>query len=223
MIEPINILTKIAKSFGSLVLIDGAHAPGVLDIDVKDIGSDYYTGNCHKWLFCPKGSAFLWVSRECQTSLDLQPAVISSSGRYDYVGRFEYTGTRDYTPFATIHDALVYIDTRLGGLTHIQTYCRQLLLEGCEFLIQQWKTDYLVPVEMTAFMANVLLPLQTQEEALLVQTQLMEKYKLSMVFGSVPHHELDKKVYFIRISSQIYLNMEDFHQLAKGVKEILDL
>lgn len=88
MIKPIEILTSMAKAHGSLVLVDGAHAPGVLDIDVTRIGAHYYTGNCHKWLFAPKGSAFLWVDKSQQLVDSPQPVVISSSGKYDFVGRY---------------------------------------------------------------------------------------------------------------------------------------
>ncbi len=87
MIHPVETLTAMAKAHGSLVMIDGAHVPGVLDIDVLAIGAHYYTGNCHKWLFAPKGSAFLWVHPDHQQVEHPQPVVISSSGKYDFVGR----------------------------------------------------------------------------------------------------------------------------------------
>jgi isopenicillin-N epimerase len=146
MIEPVKELTKLCKAKAPLckVLIDGAHAPGVLDINVCDIGADYYTGNCHKWVFAPKGSAFLWVAPETQSGLHPQPVVISSSGKYDYLGRFAYTGTRDYTAFATIPAALSFIDDYLGGMNSYRHYCKQLLRDGCDYLIEQWKTSYLV-------------------------------------------------------------------------------
>jgi isopenicillin-N epimerase len=87
----------MARTVNSMVLIDGAHAPGVLNIDINTINPDFYLGNCHKWLFAPKGTAFLWVRREMQLPTFPEPTVISSSGKPDYVGRYDYTGTRDYT------------------------------------------------------------------------------------------------------------------------------
>jgi isopenicillin-N epimerase len=88
LIEPVRELGAVARASGSLVMIDGAHAPGVLDIDVNSLECDFYTGNCHKWLFTPKGSAFMWVSRAHQTSSFPEPTVISSSGQHDFLGRF---------------------------------------------------------------------------------------------------------------------------------------
>lgn len=64
MIEPVKELSAICKQHGATVLIDGAHAPGVLDIHVQEIGADFYTGNLHKWMFCPKGCAFLWTTKK---------------------------------------------------------------------------------------------------------------------------------------------------------------
>ena len=83
---PVRELTALAKTKGATVVIDGAHAPGMIDIDVHAIGADLYTGNCHKWLFAPKGTAFLWTSASAQTDQFPQPCVISSSQKYDFTG-----------------------------------------------------------------------------------------------------------------------------------------
>ena len=85
---PIIRLTARAKEKGAVVLIDGAHAPGMVAIDVDAIGADLYTGNCHKWLFAPKGTAFLWARRSVQTEDFPLPCVISSMGKEDFVGEF---------------------------------------------------------------------------------------------------------------------------------------
>ena len=59
---PIKEMTQVSQSKGALVMIDGAHAPGQIDVDVDRIGAEFYIGNCHKWLYAPKGTAFLTVS-----------------------------------------------------------------------------------------------------------------------------------------------------------------
>ncbi len=88
---------------------------------------------------------------------------------------------------------------------------------------------------MQAFMANVLLPLSTEEEALHLQKTLLDQHHLTMVYGSVPHRyqstvstddDASKKkrmIYFVRISSQVYLEMKDFYHLSNLVKDILKL
>lgn len=240
MIEPVTELTRLAKTVGSRVLIDGAHAPGVLDISVYEIGADYYTGNCHKWLFASKGCAFLWTSRAIygselfppEENLHPQPVVISSSGKYDYLGRFEYTGTRDYIAFCSLPYCWKFIEEKLSGLPTMRKYCTELLRLGCDYLIQQWNTSYLVPLSMTGFMANVLLPSQSREKLTALRHWLYEKHQLTMVFESVPiRSDISRKelridptaqeIFFIRISAQVYLQMNDFIFLAEKVQEFL--
>lgn len=222
MVEPVQALTALAKTKGCVVLLDGAHAPGALDLDIHSYGADYYTGNCHKWLFCPKGSAFLWVSPQAATVP--QPAVISSTGYYDYVGRFAYTGTRDYTPFVTIPAGLQFIESNLGGLESMRVYNRELLQRGSEYLVAQWGTSYLIPMDMCVFMANVILPkIESQEEAVSLQKRLFDEHNVSMVFGSVPHRDGSRQIFFIRVSVQVYIEMKDFEVLAAGVQQIVSL
>lgn len=250
MIEPIRELSAIAKSHGSRVLLDGAHAPGVIEIFVEEIGCDYYTGNCHKWLFASKGCAFLWVKKDIYTengkgreeNFHPQPVVISSTGKHDYLGRFEYTGTRDYVAFCVLPSALQFINERLGGLIEMRCYCNHLLQEGCHYLVQEWHTSYLVPIQMNGFMANVILPTTNESLLLDMQKRLLNDYSITMVFGQVtaresyhqPYHsfpyknkeilfppENDQKIFFIRISTQVYIEKDDFVKLSQAMKAIL--
>jgi selenocysteine lyase/cysteine desulfurase len=147
LIEPVQELTVLAKQKNALVMIDGAHAPGVIDIDVNDIGADFYLGNCHKWLYSPKGTAFLFVAKTQQTELSPEPTVISSSGDLSFVGRYKYTGTRDYTAFASIPAGLAFVD-RLGGAQQVQNYCHHLAVEGGKILAHAWNTSLLVEIEI---------------------------------------------------------------------------
>ena len=215
-----NALTKIAKEAGLTVLIDGAHAPGVIDIDVKAIGADFYTGNLHKWCFCPKGSAFLWCNPEIVTDLFPQPTVISSTGYYDLIGRYAYTGTRDYTAFYAVPNAIDFINNKLGGFRQMQNYNKSLLKLGCDILVREWNTSLLVPASMTAFMSNVILPIQNNEHCSILQKRLFDENKISMVYGQVLSQE-GTQIYYTRISAQVYLSLNDFILLASNVKRIL--
>lgn len=79
-IEPVVELTALAHSHSALVLIDGAHAPGQIPINISEINADFYLGNYHKWMYAPKGSAFLWTAPSQQNTL--------SPGEYNFLYSF---------------------------------------------------------------------------------------------------------------------------------------
>ena len=191
---------------------------------MKAIGADYYTGNLHKWCYCPKGSAFLWCNPQIVTSYHPQPTVISSTGDYTYTGRYAYTGTRDYTAFYALPAAIDFIENKLGGFKAMQNYNKKLLKEGCDFLLSEWNTSYLVSDKMTCFMSNIILPkVQNHDDCILLQKKLFDENNISMVFGSVNNNNNNNKIYFTRISVQVYMEMSDFIKLGKNVKRILEI
>lgn len=145
MIEPVELLTPLAHSHNALVVLDGAHCPGVLDLDLKALNPDFYLGNLHKWIFAPKGTAFMYVRNTPQRELIPQPTVISSTGENQYLDRFKYTGTRDYTGFTAIPAAVSFLQT-LGGLKLIQQYNHSLAVKAANHLATVWKTSLMVRV-----------------------------------------------------------------------------
>jgi selenocysteine lyase/cysteine desulfurase len=145
VIEPVAELVKVIKenTVQGLVLIDGAHAPGHIDVDISSIAPDFYLGNCHKWLYGYKGTAFLWVAPSQQLQESPEPTVISSSGKQDYIGRYSYTGTRDYTAFASLPASISFREF-LGGSDAIIGYCHGLAIEAANYLTKQWNTYLIV-------------------------------------------------------------------------------
>lgn len=125
-------------------MIDGAHAPGHIEINVESLGADFYFGNCHKWMYAPKGTAFMWVAPSQRKASFPEPTVISSTGYRDFLGRFSYTGTRDYTALAALPAAIRFRSEVLGGSDNISGYCRSLAKEAAELLVNMWSTSLLV-------------------------------------------------------------------------------
>ncbi len=112
---PIERIVAEARARGIWTVIDGAHVPGHIPLDLDDLGADFYAGNCHKWLMAPKGSAFLHVRREMQELIE--PLVISHGwtpdraepgpfGNTAFVDRLEMQGTRDPAAFLAVPDAI---------------------------------------------------------------------------------------------------------------------
>lgn len=248
IVEPLTSLVEQVRSNANdaLILVDGAHAPGQIDLNIPSLDVDFYLGNCHKWLYAPKGTAFLWVDEKHTTATFPEPSVISSANAVGsaYDQRYKYTGTRDYTAFATLPAALEF-RRYLGGEDQIKRYCHQLAVDAGKYLASAWGTALLVPPQMTAFMVNVVLPSTDATAIKVMQEELNEAYGIYIVYGSVEvtakadkyqdrkecidGEKATKKdkacqkrtVYVTRLSAQVYLDMNDFIELGRLVPELL--
>lgn len=112
LIFPVERITAACNERGVDVLIDGAHAPGMIPLDVGGLGATYYTGNLHKWALAPRGAAFLWVRPEKQSQI--HPAVVSHHYGEGFCREFSWQGTRDLSAWLAVPSALEFT-ARLGG------------------------------------------------------------------------------------------------------------
>src|SRR2546429_2943677 len=108
LIFPVAELAALARARGAQVLIDGAHGPGQLELDVPALGADWYVGNCHKWLFAPRSCAFLWCREDSKR--ELHPLAISHHYREGFTAEFDWTGTRGFSAWLAVVDALRFFD-----------------------------------------------------------------------------------------------------------------
>lgn len=112
LIFPVQEICRRAREAGLLSIVDGAHAPGQIPVNLTELGADLYTGACHKWLCSPKGSAFLYARREIQTQLE--PLVVSwgweseSPSASQFIDHHEWQGTRDVAAFLTVPAAIQF-------------------------------------------------------------------------------------------------------------------
>ena len=133
LILPIREICSRAREHGLLTVVDGAHAPGQIPLDLTALGADFYTGNCHKWLLAPKGTAFLYVRPNRQ--LPVEPLVVSwgwgENRTYEsgsrLVNLLEWQGTRDPSAALTVPAALAFQEQH--GWEVIRENCRGLLTE----------------------------------------------------------------------------------------------
>ena len=93
LVLPVEEICAAARAAGVLSIVDGAHAPGQLPLDLERLGADVYAGNCHKWLCAPKGAGFLWAREEHHGWID--PLVVSWGYDEGFVRRHGWQGTRD--------------------------------------------------------------------------------------------------------------------------------
>lgn len=136
LVFPIQTIVAEARARGIVTVIDGAHAPGQIPLDLTALGADYYAGNCHKWLMAPKGSAFLYVRPELQAGIN--PLIISHGwtedaalpgtkgvfGNTPFIDALEVKGTRDPSAWLTVPDAIAF--RAQHGWDSVAARCRDL-------------------------------------------------------------------------------------------------
>ena len=151
---PVKQIIQELHKLGVLVLIDGAHAPGQLELNFEELGADFYTGNLHKWCYAPKGCAFLWVSQQFRSTLE--PLVTSHLYKQSLQNQFFMQGTMDHTPFLCAKTALEFYSDQ-GGRESLTEYVTPLLDWAQQMLCHHLNTSILpVPSSMVAPFMRVL-------------------------------------------------------------------
>jgi isopenicillin-N epimerase len=222
LILPIQQLVKELEMRGVDTLIDGAHAPGMVRLNLQEIGATYYTGNCHKWLCAPKGAAFLYVRRDKQVSI--RPVTIShgaNSPRTDksrFQLEFDWMGTSDPTAYMCVPEAIKYMGSLLvGGWDGLMQQNHQLALQGRNIICEALGILPACPDEMIGSMAVVPMPESLEKYAYLdLHDKLLDKFNIEVQV--IPWQEKFKLL--VRISSQIYNQLEEYEYLAEALLKL---
>jgi isopenicillin-N epimerase len=219
LIFPLQELIAALTQRGVEVLVDGAHAPGMVSLNLKELGATYYTGNCHKWMCNPKGAAFLAIAPEKCTQM--RPLVISHganavrSDRSRFFLEFDWVGTADPTPYLCVPETIRYMGALLpGGWTELMASNRQKALAAREFLCQALKADPPCPPEMIGAMAVLPLPDGKVES---LKNNLFERFSVEVPI--IPWVGLSNRL--IRISAQLYNTPTDYDVLARTLVTLL--
>jgi isopenicillin-N epimerase len=222
LILPVLRLSAALRGRGVDVLIDGAHAPGMLPLNLDALGATYYSGNCHKWLCAPKGSAFLWTRRDRQ--LDVRPLTISHGanavrpGRSRFRLEFDWTGTSDPTAWLTVPKAIEYLGTLVeGGWPAVMARNRALALEARRLLCEAAGTPPPCPEEMIGSLASIRLPDGTTDVGWRrpdpLQRRLFEGWSIEVPVMSWP--AAPRRL--VRVSAQLYNRREHYERLAQAL------
>lgn len=219
LILPVAEIIRECQAAGIEVLVDGAHVPGMLPLDLQALGATYYTGNCHKWLCAPKGSAFLYVQRDRQPQI--RPLTMShgaNSPRRDrsrFHLEFDWMGSDDPTAYLSVPAAIQFMGSLLpGGWSALMTQNHQLAIAARQLLCETLGVALPCPTEMLGSLAVV--PLSDGSDTEL-QTALIEQFGIEVPIIAWP--AAPRRV--IRISTQIYNTLDQYRYLAAALVSLL--
>jgi len=213
LVLPIERLAAVCHDAGALVLVDGAHGPGQVGLDLPSMGVDWYVGNCHKWLMSPKGCAFLWARPDRQE--DLHPVTISHGFNKGFLAEFDWTGTRDPSAFLAI-DAAIDLHIKLGGAA-LRSRNAELAAAGASHLAARLDTEIGATGDLAAAMAVIRLPVggpATQERALVLRERLLDA-------GTDAPLHVQGGAFWLRISAQAYNELADYEKLGDLVAKLV--
>ncbi|MGH2542447.1 MAG: aminotransferase class V-fold PLP-dependent enzyme, partial [Ardenticatenaceae bacterium] len=212
LIFPIDELVRRAREAGLITIIDGAHAPGQVELDLRALDADFYAGNCHKWMMAPKGAGFLYARRAMQPLLE--PLVVSwgweseEPGPSRFVDEQEYQGTRDIASFLSVPSAIRFMEehdwpTVRRACHELVLYARERITELTGLAPLTWDTEAIL-----AQMAGFRLPPCDPKE---LQRRLYEEFAIEVPIFTWNAQQ------FVRISVQGYNTREDVDRLIEAL------
>ncbi len=210
LVLPVARLARLAHDAGARVLIDGAHAPGLIPLDLPAIGADWYIGNCHKWLMAPRGCGFLWALPAAQA--ELHPLTISHGYGRGFLAEFDWTGTRDPSPSLCV-PAGIACHERLGGAA-LMARNTALAREAADFLTARWGTEASGPASSFAAMVTIRLPLGgvvTEERSFALRRWLSDEHRIEAAVVA------DSGALWVRIAAQAYNELADYQRLDRAI------
>ena len=224
LIFPVKEICKIAKENNIFCIIDGAHVPGHINLDIEELDPDIYTGACHKWMCAPKGTSFLYAKKEIQDSID--PLVISwgydndkpidllsdISNYSKYLNYHQWQGTQDPSSYLTIPDVIKFLDQ--NNWYEVSNNCKKINIEARKIVNDQFNQEAISSDEFIGQMSSIKIECKDTFE---LQKKLYENYKII-----VPIIKWEDST-FLRFSIQAYNSMEDIEKLIFALKKIKNI
>lgn len=227
LVLPIESLVRDLSRRGIETLVDGAHAAGMVPVDLGRLGATYYTGNCHKWLCAPKGAGFLWVRRDRQP--EIRPLTIShgaNSPRRDrsrFLIEFGWTGTADPSACLSVPVALRTVGALLpGGWPAVMDRNRRLALAARRVLCRALGRESPCPDAMVGSLASVPLPDASDDRPSKsplyldpLQDRILAQHGIEVPI--IPWPAPPRRL--VRVSAQLYNSLSDYRRLAAALRE----
>lgn len=216
LIFPVKEICDKAQELGLITIVDGAHVPGHIDLNIQELNPDYYTGTLHKWMLAPKGSSFLYVKKELQEDLD--PLVVSWGyesivpGESQFLDYHEYNGTKDMSAYLCTPTVVQFLQE--NNWKAVAEKCKQIVLDNYQRFCDLLNTKPICPItdEFLGQMASI--PIKTDKPNELKEV-LYDKYYIQ-----IPVMPLNENIY-LRYSINAYNSQEDLDKLYEVLQEII--
>lgn len=223
VIFPVAKIIRALDDRGVDTLVDGAHALGMLPLNLDEMHPAYYTGNCHKWLCAPKGAGFLYVRADRQGRI--QPTTTSHGyntsrpGRSPFHDQFDWVGTFDPTPWCCVGEAVKWCDSLLpGGINELMNRNHVLAVQARQKLCERFSVEPPCPETMLGSMATIPLPPSLQLPPKVARTDPLQARLLDEFGIEVPVvHWGDPAKRHIRISAHAYNALGQYVYLASAL------
>lgn len=220
LVMPIADIAAACRSRGVLTLVDGAHAPGAIPLDIEALGVDFYAANLHKWAMVPRSAGILWCAQAHLSNI--HPTVISWGLGHGFTKEFDWEGTVDPTAYLASAAALAFL--RELDVAKMQAYNHQLVVDAQRMFAQRWSHHAaagarpLVPAALLGTMVTLPLP-----RALGAGADAALALRDSLWFDDaieVPIMAIGDRLW-MRLCGQVYVEPADFEQLAKAIERRL--
>jgi isopenicillin-N epimerase len=210
LVMPVAEIAAACHHRGVAVLVDGAHAPGSLAVDIPALGVDYYSANLHKWAHAPRACGILWAAADRQPGLR-HPIVSWGSGQ-GFRREFEWNATGDPTTYLSAPEGIAVLQE--WGFAAVLDYIHALAWDAGQILTGRWQTTLETPRDMIASMVTVPLPARagaTPDDAARLRLSLLGDDRIE-----VQLHAWRGRLW-TRVSAQVYNDRSDIERLAEAV------
>lgn len=216
LIFPVKEICDKARELGLITIIDGAHVPGQMDLNITELNPDFYTGTLHKWMLAPKGSSFLYVKQRFQEMLD--PLVVGwgyesvSPGESQFLDYQEYQGTRDISAFLCTPKVIGFLEENDWKAKAKE--CRKIVLNNYQRFCDLLGSEPICPINDGFLLQMASVPVKTSNPVGLKEL-LFNTYKIE-----IPVMTLNSDC-FIRYSINAYNSQEDLDVLYNALQDII--
>lgn len=217
LIFPVKEICDKAQQLGLITIVDGAHVPGHIDLNISELNPDFYTGTLHKWMLAPKGSSFLYVKKEFQ--VDIDPLVVSwgyeslAPSESQFLDYHEYQGTNDHSAYLCTPKVIDFLEG--NNWKEKSKACRNIVLANYQRFCDLVGTQPICPIseEFLGQMASIHV---RTEKPMELKELLYSKYKIQ-----IPIMPLNDKIY-MRYSINVYNSQEDLDILYLAITDIIE-